>query len=154
MNRVARTASIVLVLAVLSTGSVAHALPKLALSLGQGVIVHDGANATPFQGELTGSWSFVIVQADLGLLQEFTKSKDLMLTPGLRVNLLSFYAKAGLPMRMTGDFDWGFRIGAGWTMFSLGIVGIFLEADAMFWKSVDFKDYVPITGRLGVEVGF
>ncbi len=131
----------------------AHALPKVALSLGQGVVFHDGAHATPFQGELTGSWSFMIVQADLGLLQEFTKSTNFILTPGVRVNLLSLFVKAGVPIRVT-DSDWGFRLGAGWTMFSLGIVGLFLEVDAMFWKSVDFKDYVPITGRLGVEIGF
>lgn len=146
------------VLAVLLTIGVAarpaHALPKVALSLGQGVVFHDGAHSTPFQGELTGSWSFMIVQADVGLLQELTKTTDFILTPGVRVNLLSLFVKAGVPIRLTGQDDWGFRLGAGWTMFSLGIVGLFLEVDAMFWKSVDFKDSVPITGRLGVEIGF
>ena len=130
------------------------ALPKVAASIGQGVVFKDGAHASPVQGELIGSWSFMVVQADLGLMQEFNKSKDLILTPGARLNLLSLFVKAGVPMRLTGDFDWGFRLGAGWTFFSLGIAGFFVEADAMFWKSTDFKDYVPITGRLGVEIGF
>ena len=143
-----------LVLGLASFATPAAALPKVALSVGQGVFFNNGTHATSFQGELTGSFSFAILQADLGLLQEFNKSKDLMMTPGLRLNLLSFYAKAGVPLRLTGDFDWGFRLGAGWTLFSIGIAGIFVEVDAMFWKSTDFKDYVPITGRAGVELGF
>jgi len=144
----------VLLAALVALSAPAMAMPKVALSVGQGVLFKDGAHATAVQGELTGSWSFALVQADLGLLQELTKTRDLMLTPGLRLNLLSLFVKAGLPMRMSGNFDWGFRLGAGWTMLSLGVVGLFVEVDAMFWKDYDFKDYVPITGRLGLEIGF
>jgi hypothetical protein len=139
---------------VLTLSSTAIALPKVSASIGQGVYFKDGAHATPVMAEVTPSLSFAVVQADLGLMMELNKSQDLIVTPGVRLNLLGFFAKAGVPLRTTDEFDWGVRLGVGKSLFSLGIVGIFVEVDAIFWRELDFSEVVPISGRLGVEIGF
>jgi len=117
----------------------------------------DSGHATRLGPWLGVAMSFV-QQVPFGLhtalLQEFTKTRDLIVTPGVRLNLLSFFVKMGAPLRSVDRFDWGFRLGAGWNVFSVGIAAIFVEVDAFFWEDVSFKDAVPLTGRVGVEVGF
>lgn len=145
---------ILVLLALLVPAGHASALPKVSASLGQGVVFDDGAHATGVQGELVGSWSFMIVQADLGYIFQFNKGNASILTPGVRLNLLSFFARAGLPLRLDDEMAWGVRLGAGYKIITLGIAAIFAEVDAMFWEQVEFTKAVPITGRLGVEFGF
>ena len=145
---------ILVVLALLLPTGHATALPKVSASLGQGVVFDDGAHATGVQGELVGSWSFMVVQADLGYIYQFNKGNASILTPGVRVNLLNFFARAGLPLRLDDEMAWGLRLGAGYKIISLGVAAIFAEVDAMFWESVEFTKAVPIAGRVGVEFGF
>ncbi len=143
-----------LLLAGVFTSPSAAALPKVSASLGQGVVLDGGAHATGVQGELVASYSFLMLQADLGYIYQFNKEHASILTPGLRVNVVQFYARAGLPLRLDEQGEWGVRLGAGYHLFCFGVGTIFLEIDGMFWEEVEFTKAVPLAGRIGVEFGF
>ncbi|MBM4386772.1 MAG: hypothetical protein FJ088_03475 [Deltaproteobacteria bacterium] len=127
---------------------------NVSLSAGEGVIwVNGEASRTPFNLELVPSFSFAIVKIDLGLWMDFENKTDFMLRPGVRICPPFLYVRGAIPLRLTNGFDYGFLLGLGKNLLSLGIASIFIEVDTYFTKEGEF-DVVPVEGRIGVEVGF
>lgn len=126
----------------------------VAASIGEGMVIHDDeVYRTPVNFEVLPSYGVGIVKMDLGMVFHVEDRVDMLLRPGVRVDLWILYARAAIPLKVTGDFDWGFMLGLGGNLVNLGIVSLFLEADASFYESSDFE-IVPLEARLGVEIGF
>lgn len=127
---------------------------NITASVGEGVMwVKGSADRTPFNFELIPSYSFLIVKLDLGFLMNFEKKVDFMLRPGVRVCPPFLYVRGAIPLKLTHGFDYGFLLGVGKNILSLGVFSLFIEIDTFFTKKGGF-DVVPIEGRLGIEVGF
>ncbi len=142
-----------LLIALVGAAAPAHAGFRVGGSIGEGLIFKDGTHRTPVNFEVLPSYEIGILSADVGVVFHLEDQVDLIVRPGVRVNLWLLYARAAIPMRVTNDFDWGFMVGLGANVLNLGVVSLFVEADASFYKSTDFKT-IPIEARAGIQIGF
>ncbi len=147
-----RLATGLVLCAVLLGASSAQAGLSVAASLGGGM-KFDPLERTPVNLEVTPSYGVSIVKFDFGVLFHLEGAVRLLVRPGVRVNILVLYARGALPLKVTGDFDWGFLVGLGGNLVNLGPVKLFAEANASFFQEHDFKEF-PVEARLGLELGF
>ena len=127
---------------------------NIAASIGEGFAIHKGDfSRTPVNFEALPNYSIGPVHIDLGFVFHFEDQIDLLIRPGVRVSFWLLYLRAAVPMKVTDGFDYGFMAGIGGNLFNVGVLSLFLEADASIWKETDFRR-VPIEFRLGVEIGF
>lgn len=144
------------ILAVLLTalGGVTSAYAAgISVSVGEGMLVDgDIVGRTPVNFEVMPHLSVSIVKFDVGVLFSLEPPVDVVLRPGLRVDIPVAYFRAAVPLRITDPFDWGFLGGVGFDL-TLAFVTVFLEIDASVYERTSFQ-VVPIEGRLGVELGF
>jgi hypothetical protein len=133
----------------------AHAfINNLTLSAGEGVYwVKGDAKRTPFNAEVIPSFSFMLLKFDLGLVSVFEPEFNFMLRPGVRVCPPILYFRGAVPLKLTHGFDYGFLLGAGKNLISIGIASIFIEIDTFFTKKGGW-DIVPVEARAGIEFGF
>lgn len=126
----------------------------IAGSVGEGIVVQDGDVArSRVNFEVLPSYGVGIVSLDVGLVFHFEDQVDLLVRPGVRLDLWVLYGRVAFPLRVTDGFDWGIMAGIGADIFSLSVLSLFVEADASFQESVDFQ-VVPVELRLGLEIGF
>ena len=125
---------------------------SLATSLGVGM-TFDPVERTDVNVEVLPAYSLGVIKFDLGMLFHMENRVDLLLRPGVRINLPFLYGRVALPLKVTGPFDWGFMFGAGRNLVNLGPLKLFAEINATLYRKSDFK-IVPVEARLGVELGF
>jgi hypothetical protein len=143
------------VLVVFAFPMAAHAfVNNVSLSVGEGIAVVDGkVHRGPVNFEFIPSFSIPFVKFDLGLVVTSEKPVDFQIRPGVRVTPPWLYVRAAIPLKVTHGFDYGFLLGVGKDLFSIGIASIFLEVDS-FWTKHRGFDNLPVEGRLGVSLGF
>ena len=125
----------------------------VGVSVGEGVVIGEETVRTPVDLEILPSFGFGMLKADMGVLIEMEKENRVLLRPGIRLDLWLIYARSGMQMVVSGDYDWGFLLGVGADLIDLGFASLFLEVDASFFDSSNFE-IVPIQGRLGLDFGF
>jgi hypothetical protein len=123
----------------------------VGLSVGSGLIAKSDIQRIPLNIEVTPFYKLAILYADLGFLFPADSPRDLILRPGARIDLKILYLRGAVPIQVTGTTDVGFLIGVG-TLFSLGPVGLFVEANGTFSKERGRN--VPIEFRGGLQLGF
>jgi hypothetical protein len=155
MKRVLVLAALVSVLGLWP--ATASAMFNLSGSVGTGMtFVHGDVQRARTSLEVIPALSFSILKIDLGLYWTVEKPIDFSLRPGVRVSIpfIGLYGRAAIPLQLTHTFDYGFLLGLGSNVLSLGILSIFIEADTYFTKNGNWSDVVPLEFRAGVSVGF
>lgn len=129
---------------------------NVTVTAGEGVLLRDGeATRSRVNLEVIPSVGMIkILRIDLGMLLTVERPVDFWLRPGVRVGLPIIYGRAAIPLRLTSGFDWGFLLGLGSEVVSLGPIAIVLEVDTFLTDDGGFGDVVPIEGRAGLSVGF
>lgn len=150
----AAVAAAVSFLAALFATPPAHAGVNIAASIGEGFVVGDGdVSRSPVNLEALPSYGIGPVHIDLGFVFHFEDRVDLLVRPGVRIGFWKMYVRVAAPMKVTDGFDYGFMAGIGAKLFHIGVLSLFLEADATVWQETDFT-VVPIELRAGIEIGF
>lgn len=126
----------------------------VAGSIGIGVVRFNGEwNRTAFNIEVTPNYKIGPIFADLGLLFGLEKGNDVVIRPGVRLDLRFLYLRAAIPLLVNNGQDYGFLLGVG-KFFSIGTAGVFVEVDVPMSKNLGFADAFPIEFRGGVQMNF
>lgn len=131
----------------------ARAGVAIAGSIGEGLVLADGVERSRVNFEVLPSYSIAFFSADLGFVFHLEDQVDLLLRPGVRLQVWRVYGRLAFPLKVTAGFDWGVLVGAGIDIVDFSVLTLFFEVDASFYDRLEFAEAVPLEFRLGLELG-
>ena len=148
--------AVILGAAVLCSPAAARASGGVGASVGSGMVfVGDGVERADTSLEVLLFYKFMMVKADLGILMDMEQVDQLVqVRPGVRISLPMVYLRGAIPINVHGPTDWGFLAGIGMDISLANTIGAFAELDTTIYGSRSPADYLPLEGRVGLELIF
>lgn len=141
-----------LVLMCLGAPSIARAQFGVQVSLGTGLSFGAATERAGTNLEVTPSWSFGPIFADLGMMFGVERTRAFYLRPGVRVDLSWLYFRAAIPLQTTGEQDVGLLLAIG-RLFMFDQVGISIELGKQITRNLGAGP-APMEFRLGMQFVF